>query len=211
MSAQLTSLDQAVERIRLLSARGRTLVGVCGAPGSGKSYFATRLQQALGEDCALVSMDGFHLSNEFLIDRGIRDRKGAWDTFDVLGYVSLLQRLRDNRDQLVFAPRFDRELEESIASAVPIPRSKRIILTDGNYLLLERGDWWRVAPLLDEVWFRDVDEDTRVERLVQRRLETTDEDRETAMRWVTSVDVPNGWVVEETIGRSDAVIRVELD
>lgn len=206
----ILDFDQAIARARGLSENGRVLIGVCGAPGSGKSFLSQRLDEALGDSSVLVPMDGFHLSNEYLIENHMRQRKGAWDTFDVLGYVSLLERLRENRDPVVFAPRFEREIEQSIGSADPVSADKRIIITEGNYLLLAEGYWPRVPPLLDEIWFRDVDAETRVQRLVCRRLKTTGEDRQAALEWVMNVDMPNGVAVEATMAKADAIIRAEL-
>lgn len=199
------TLDLAAARARHLGSSGRVIIGITGAPGAGKSWASTRLVASLGDDAALVPMDGFHLSNEYLLDQGMRDRKGAWDTFDVLGYVSLLERLRRNDEDLVFAPRFDRHLEQSIGSAVPVPRSKRIIITEGNYLLSDQGDWPKVRPLLDEVWFLQVDPETRGERLVKRRM-ATGEDEATAREWVMGVDMVNAEEVLATRMKADAFL-----
>lgn len=199
------NLDSAVLRAQVLSATGRVIIGVAGVPGAGKSWVSERLVASLGEHAALVPMDGFHLSNEHLVEEGMRDRKGAWDTFDVLGYVSLLERLRRNDEDVVFAPRFDRHLEQSIGSAVPVPHSKRIIITEGNYLLSEKGHWPRVRPLLDECWFLQVDPETQFERLIERRL-AAGEDEATGRKWVMGVDMVNTGEVLATKSGADAYL-----
>ena len=117
----------------------------------------------LGDRAALVPMDGFHLAQPELVRLGRRDRMGAPDTFDAAGYVALLARLRSQDDEIVYAPAFRREIEEPIAGAIAIPRSVPLIVTEGNYLLLADGDWARVRPLLDEAWYVEMDEDTRLE------------------------------------------------
>lgn len=200
------TFDEVADRARQLGGRGRVIIGVTGPPGAGKSWVSERLVATLGEDAALVPMDGFHLSNEYLLENGMRDRKGAWDTFDVLGYVALLERLRRDDEDVVFAPRFDRHIEQSIGSAVPIPGSKRIVITEGNYLLSERGHWPKVRPLIDEVWFLQVDPEIRVERLVNRRMETG-EDEKTAREWVMGVDMVNAGEVVATEAQADAYLR----
>jgi pantothenate kinase len=95
-------------------------LAIVGAPGSGKSTLADRLAQRLGEDAVVVPMDGFHLSDQELTRLGRRERKGAPDTFDVAGYISLLRRLREDQSTTVYAPEFNREAEMSVAGAIPI-------------------------------------------------------------------------------------------
>lgn len=199
------TFDLAVTRARHLSKTGRTIIGITGAPGAGKSWISAHLTAVLGEDAALVPMDGFHLSNEYLLDQGLRDRKGAWDTFDVLGYASLLRRLRRNDEDIVFAPRFDRHIEQSIGSAAPVPQSKRIIITEGNYLLSNSGHWPLIRPLLDEVWFLQVSSQTRIERLMKRRM-TTGEDERAARKWVMDVDMVNAEEILTTETTADAYL-----
>ena len=170
-SAEVTlSLADLVERARALAVTGqRHLLGITGAPGAGKSKVAQDIIDELGPDlAAFVPMDGFHLSNQTLIAWGRRDRKGAWDTFDADGYVHLLRRLRHQEEEIVHAPHFDRDVDESIGSALPIRREVPLIVTEGNYLLTDVGGWAGVAPLLDESWYLQIDEATRLQRLTYR-------------------------------------------
>ena len=164
------SFDELVDRARgLVRPGGRTLLGITGAPGAGKSTVAAALLDALGEQAVLVGMDGFHLANSELVRLGRRDRKGAPDTFDVDGYVALLRRLRARTDPVVYAPVFDRALEASIGSAVPVPASTPLVLTEGNYLLLDDAGWAQARGCMDEVWFLDVPPTLRHNRLLARR------------------------------------------
>lgn len=153
---------------RLAACGARRLLGITGAPGSGKSTLAGALGQALGEQARVVGMDGFHLARTELDRLGNTDRKGAPDTFDVLGFVALLARLRENVDDVVYAPRFARALEEPIAGAVPVPRTVPLVIVEGNYLLLDHGAWAAVRPLLERCWYLEPGEQLRRSRLIAR-------------------------------------------
>jgi pantothenate kinase len=151
-------------------------------------------------------MDGFHLAGAELERLGRQDRKGAPDTFDAAGYVALLARLRDPSSQIVHAPAFRREIEEPVAGAVAIPREVPLVLTEGNYLLLGDGDWAHVRPLLDEVWYVEADEETRVRRLIARHVEHG-RSPEVAREWVLRSDQRNAALVAATRGRADLIVR----
>jgi pantothenate kinase len=206
-----------VARARGLAAAGRrALLGVVGSPGSGKSTLVEELVAALrahppagaGADwVAHVPMDGFHLADVELERLGRRDAKGAPDTFDAGGYVALLARLRagDPADPVVYAPAFERTLEQPLAGAIPVPAAARLVLTEGNYLLLDSGRWPAVAPLLDEVWFCALRDDVRLERLLARHV-AFGKPPDVARVWVASVDEPNAALIEATRGRADLVV-----
>jgi pantothenate kinase len=187
--------------------RPRVLIGITGAPGAGKSFLAARLAEALGADAVVVGMDGFHLAQVELARLGRVQRKGAPDTFDAAGYVALTRRLRDNAEPLVYAPLFRRDLEESISAAVPVPEATRYVITEGNYLLLDRPGWRELRPLLDEVWFLEVADAERRARLVRRRLSFGAAEDE-AWRWTCGSDEDNARVVDQTRARADLVVQV---
>lgn len=205
-AAATVHLDDLVARARQLAASGeRRILGVAGTPGAGKSTVSDALLAALGDDAVLVGMDGFHLANDELVRLGRRDRKGAPDTFDVEGYIALLDRIRAGHE--VYAPRFDRTLEESIGSAVLVPAGVPLVITEGNYLLHDEFGWDAVASRLDEVWFLDIDSHARRERLVARRL-SHDHPYDEAVAWVREVDERNALVVERGRERADLVVTV---
>lgn len=203
----LTPAELVARARALADGRGRCVLGIVGAPGAGKSTVSDVLTEALGEKVAVVGMDGFHLDDRVLDDLGRRARKGAPDTFDAGGYVALLHRLRAATDDVVYAPRFDRSLETSVGSAVPVGRDVPLVVTEGNYLLHDEGGWEAVRPVLDVVWFLDVAPEERRRRLVARRM-GHGEDETSALDWVTRVDEPNGATVDACRARADLVIRL---
>ena len=218
----MTSFADLVARARALAAPGRrALLGVVGSPGAGKSTLTEALLAALRADppagegsdwVAHVPMDGFHLADVELERLGLRQAKGAPDTFDAGGYVALLARLRaweggaaDPADAVVYAPAFERTLEQPLAGAIGVPAAARLVLTEGNYLLLDSGRWPAVRPLLDEVWFCDLDDDERLRRLVARHIRFG-KAPEAARAWVAAVDEPNAVLIDATRRRADLVV-----
>ena len=142
-----------VARARALTEAGRGILGISGAPGAGKSTLAADLAAAVGPSAVVVPLDGFHLHDAELARLGLSRRKGAPETFDVAGYVALLRRLRSETDHVVYAPEFDRSREESVAGAIAVRPEHRLVVTEGNYLLLDEPGWSHVRPLLDEALF----------------------------------------------------------
>jgi len=196
------------DRVQALLASGqRKILGIAGAPGSGKSTLAQALLEQAGERAVVLPMDGYHLANAELARLGRAARKGAEDTFDSAGYVALLSRLRSQSgDELIYAPQFLREIEEAVAGAIPIPPSTQLIITEGNYLLLDRGHWARVQPLLDECWYLDVDPALRVQRLIARHVQFG-RTPEAARAWVMDSDEANAALIETTRPRADLIFR----
>ena len=208
---QDATLGRLVEWASALVVPGeRRILGLTGAPGAGKSTVAQQLVDALGSDAAvLVPMDGFHLANEVLIDKGILNRKGAHDTFDDGGYARLIATLRTQRvdDPVVYAPRFHRELEESIGSSIPVLPTVPLVVTEGNYLLLQSDAWPAARSDIDEVWFLAPDTDVRHDRLL-RRHEAHGKSPEDAAFWAFGSDERNARLIESTAGRANRIVRL---
>ncbi len=187
-------IDELVQRVRgRLRERPRVLIGIAGAPGAGKSTLAEALVDAIDPrrtESAWIPMDGFHLADVELDRLGRRGAKGAIDTFDAWGYLALLQRVRRETSHVVYAPSFERELEQPIAGAIPVLPSARLVVTEGNYLLDESEPWGEVRAALDEVWYLEVDDDARRRRLVERHMRFG-KPPEAAVAWVLDVDEPN--------------------
>jgi pantothenate kinase len=193
----------------LLAGGGRKLLGLVGPPGAGKSTLALALQQAFADVAQTVPMDGYHLANVELARLGRADRKGAPDTFDSAGYVALLRRLRVQRDdEIVYAPEFRREIEEPIAGAIAVLPQTRLVITEGNYLLLAQGAWAEVAALLDDSWYVAIDAGLRHQRLLARH-EQFGRSPQAAVAWVASTDEPNAQLIDATRTRARAEFRWE--
>lgn len=190
---------------RLAAGRPRSLLGITGAPAAGKSTVARLLAQAVGPSAVVVGMDGFHLAQAELQRLGRSDRKGAPDTFDADGYVALLRRLRSSA-ATVYAPEFHRDIEEPVAGAIAVPPSVRLVITEGNYLLLDAEPWCNIGPLLDDAWFLDADEQERVEWLVARH-ELYGRSRGAAVARTLGSDQRNAELIAPTAARADLVVR----
>lgn len=185
-------LAAALNRARQFLETGeRRILGIVAPPGAGKSTLAAALAEALGAQAQVVPMDGFHLANAELQRLGRAHRKGAPDTFDAAGYCNLLHRLRHQAaGETVYAPAYHREIEEGVAGAIAVKTDTRLIITEGNYLLLDDGPWASVRDLLDEAWYLDVDDTLRQARLLARHMQFG-RSREDALAWIAGTDEPN--------------------
>jgi pantothenate kinase len=200
--------ERLVQRARGLIGGGRALLGVCGAPGAGKSTLARRLAEAIGAEAVVVPMDGFHLHDDELARLGLSDRKGAPETFDVAGYSAMLRRLRSEIGNTVYAPAFDRSRELAVAGAVAVRPEHRLVVTEGNYLLYDGDGWSDVLPLLDESWFAQSDDEVRLSRLVQRHIDHG-KPPAAAYRWATVSDQANADIVARTRKVADVVVDID--
>jgi len=180
---------------------GRFVLGLSGSPGAGKSTLATALAAAYG--VPVVPMDGFHRPNAELVSLGRLDHKGAPDTFDAEGYAALLRRLQCGGD--VLAPSFDHRLPDPVPDTIAIPCGAGLVVTEGNYLLLDSPQWHAVRRECDAVWHVVTDEATRVERLVARHV-AAGRRLEDARAWVAGVDQANADLVEAAAGAADEVL-----
>ena len=201
----LTALRHRLDGGRLDGGR-RTLLGITGAPGSGKSTFAARLQQEFGPEVAVVvPMDGFHLGNAIIEGTPLRQRKGAIDTFDAGGYLALLRRLALRDEAVVYAPEFRRTLDEPVAASIAVPAEVQLVITEGNYLLADQEPWKNVRAQLDEVWFLETPPALRLQRLVDRHV-SFGMQREAAVAWATGPDEANARLIQATRPAADRVL-----
>lgn len=210
-------LDGLAHRALALVQPGRrAILGIAGSPGAGKTTLASTLAARVNElseasggpgapFAAHVPMDGYHLAESTLVRLGRHERKGAIDTFDGWGFLALLGRLRAETDHTVFAPSFDRAIEEPIAGEMAVEPETQLVIVEGNYLLVDDGPWAEVKGLLDESWFCETPDEVRVSRLVMRH-EIGGRSPEAALAWAETVDGRNAVLIESTMPRADLVV-----
>jgi pantothenate kinase len=205
-SPEPDDLDALVKRVKALAhRRTRILLGLAGAPAAGKSTLAQWLVDRLTAarlPAVGVPMDGFHLADAALDRLGRRDRKGAPDTFDGHGYLAMLRRLRAEQETTVFAPAFERDLEQPVAGSIAVPPGTRVVVSEGNYLLLEEPPWPDVWGAFDEVWYVGLDDEIRRARLLDRHVRFG-KSPDAARSWMAAVDDPNAALIAATAGRAD--------
>jgi pantothenate kinase len=190
---------------RLLGVGDRVLLGIVGPPGAGKSTLAAAVVRYAGPAAVGVPMDGFHLADVELDRLGRRRRKGAIDTFDGHGYVALLARIRAETGHVVYAPTFDRDLEQPVAGAIAVPPTARLVVTEGNWLLDHEPPWGQVAALLDQTWYVHLDDAVRRKRLLARH-ERFGKSPADARGWEQAVDQPNADRVVSVRDQADRLV-----
>ncbi len=197
------------ELTETLSRPARVILGIAGAPGSGKSTLAAALSARMPRGTTqVVPMDGFHLANRILDCTPLRDRKGAIDTFDVDGYLSLLRRLAACDEPCVYAPEYRRGLEEPVAASIAVARSVRLVITEGNYLLADSGSWRQVRECLDAVWYVESPEETRIPRLIRRHI-AAGMAPDAARDWALGPDQSNAELIEAGRDRASRIVRLD--
>lgn len=195
----------------LLDGSDRVVLGLAGPPGVGKSTVAARLVEELAPGTAVVlPMDGFHLSGGELARLGLSARKGAPETFDAWGYAATLARITARSEPVVHVPRFDRDLEEPVAAGIAVDAAVPLVLTEGNYLLLEDEPWALARARMSQVWYLEVPDELRHRRLL-RRHQAHGRSATQARDWIAAVDEPNARLIAATASRADLVVRLRED
>jgi pantothenate kinase len=205
---EVTSAELAARTDALLLREHRVVLGITGSPGSGKTELAASVVAAAinnGVPAVHLPMDGFHLADVELRRLGRLGRKGAIDTFDGYGYLAILERIRAQPDHTVYAPGFDREIEQPLAGSVAVFPGIRLIVTEGNYLLDDDPPWCEIRGLLSEVWFIDITAQERHRRLVDRHRQFGKSPAE-AGAWVREVDEPNARRIEAVRHKADVLV-----
>lgn len=204
-------LPELAERaLGLVRGDRRAIVAIAGSPGAGKTTLAralvARVNEIAGDGvAAYLPMDGYHLANSTLDALGRRDRKGAIDTFDGWGLLALVRRLRVETDHTIYAPAFERTVDEGVAGSIPITPDARLIVLEGNYLLVDDDPWRRLEAEYDEAWFCETPAAERFSRLVDRHT-SFGRERSAAEAWAADVDGENAVLIEATRARADLVV-----
>jgi pantothenate kinase len=186
----------------------RFILGIVGKPGVGKSTFTDFLREHLSQDLlAILPMDGFHMSNEELIELGRRDRKGAPDTFDVTSFTQTLAAIKVSNGADIKFPIFKREIEASIPDAGVIPAQAKLVIVEGNYLLHDQSGWEQVGSFLDEAWYLQVDDELRMQRLIARHI-AFGKSPEDAKDWSEGTDEANARVIDKSESKADFVVTL---
>lgn len=214
--AQRVSLRDLAQRVVARAAeRGpdstRYVLGIAGPPAAGKSTFSTTLRDEINQRFGariseVAPMDGFHLTNARLESTGDLKRKGEPDTFDAASYARHVARLRAEGTVDLQWPTYDRNLHDPVPAGVTVGPETRIVITEGNYLLLDSGDWAALREHLDDAWFLDADLALVERRLVARHRAGGKSDEE-ARRKTTVSDLPNARLVAASKDRADLVLR----
>lgn len=186
----------------------RSLIGIVGKPGAGKSTIVLDIEKHFdSRQVAVIPMDGYHLSNEELISLGRRERKGAPDTFDVKGFTSLIERVKLNYQNDHQFPIFHREIEASIENEGVVGKESKVVVIEGNYLFSEDYSWDAVFPLLDHTWFIDIDDEVRIQRLIARHIRYG-KTLEAAENWSRGSDESNARFIDLTAHRAANSIKL---
>jgi len=207
MSQEEITFEQALSRVTELlnHPSSRVIIGIVDKPGADKSTLSSYLIENLPTDSVtLVPMDGYHLSNKELETLGRRNRKGAPDTFDSHGFAALLERIKSSTDDIYF-PVFHREIEESIAAEGVVTAKTKVVLTEGNYLLHDQDGWKDVASKLTESWYVEVNDELRLELLVDRH-HFFGKECQAAHDWAHGTDENNARLVAGTKALADFLV-----
>jgi pantothenate kinase len=205
----------ATELLETLSnspGKNRYFLGITGCPAAGKSMLAKNLTDEInfrtGDDlAAVVPMDGFHLPNSILKQRGLLNIKGAPETFDADSFVELINRLHEFPDRSIMCPAYDRKIHDPVENSITIKPCNRLIIVEGNYLLLNRAPWNLIRTKMNEVWYIDTPPNTVKEKLLRRHIAGGSSKKE-AERKVESVDLPNAELIKKTLLSADKIVNL---
>ena len=203
----------ATELLKTLSDspdQSRYFLGITGCPAAGKSVLAKKLTDEINlrirdDLAAVVPMDGFHLPNCILKKRGLTKIKGAPETFDADSFVGLINRLHEFPDRNIMCPAYDRKTHNPVENSITIKPCNRLIIVEGNYLLLNTHPWNTIRTKMDEVWYIDTPLETIKERLLYRHM-SGGADKDEAERKVASVDLPNAELIKKTLSFADKIV-----
>lgn len=208
MKNEFPFLKALLKKDKQTNSRHRFLVGIIGPPASGKSTLAEKLpgviNQQLGQKVAThFNMDGYHFHNDQLFKKGIHPHKGAHFTFDVQAFIEKLVEIKEVH-QDVLCPIYDRSLHNPTPDAHTIKATDRIVIVEGNYLLLSVFPWIGIRFILNYSIFLTIDESTQFQRLMDRHTSTGKTAPEAEAK-IYRTDLPNSTLILKDIDRADFV------
>ncbi|WP_020560724.1 nucleoside/nucleotide kinase family protein [Thiofilum flexile] len=208
MTASVLSCTELLTLIRQRDTKQRQLIALAAPPAAGKSTLAHQLVMALNQgqnECAkVIPMDGFHLDNRILTERGLLTRKGSPETFDALGFIHLIKRLKTEKEVII--PVFDRERDLALAGAEVVQEQHKILIVEGNYLLLQREPWQQLHALWDlSVWIEA--ETALLERRLIERWLGYGLSEETAKSKALLNDLPNAYTIINESRPADYILK----
>ena len=205
-------VSELLETLSNSPDKGRYFLGITGCPAAGKSMLAKNLTDEInfrtGDGlAAVVPLDGFHLPNSILKENGLLNIKGAPETFDADSFVELINRLHEFPDRSIMCPAYDRKIHDPVENSITIQPGNRLIIVEGNYLLLNVSPWNTIRTKMNEVWYIDTPLNTVKERLFYRHI-AGGSDKKEAERKVELVDLPNAELVKKTLLSADKIVNL---
>ena len=205
------ALDYLHGEVRALLERpGRQVLGIAGGPGVGKSTLAQKLAAGFGTAVAYVPMDGFHMRHAKLEGLGTVADKGMPHTFEGAAFAEFLAGLKAATGDMS-GPGYSRKIEDVVDNAFTVPASTRLLVVEGNYLLLAMAPWWKVKPLLDRAVFISVPRELVRARLLKRHAEEGLFTEERNRAHIERVDLSNYDLVARSRPRADVAIDLITD
>jgi pantothenate kinase len=194
------------------SENKRFLLAITGVPGAGKSTLADLLMKNINkvlkdERAIVIPMDGYHYHNDILIQRDLLSLKGIPQTFDAQKFVMLIREIASEKIGKLYCPSYDRSLHNPVERSIVIENKHKIIIIEGNYLLLDTYPWNELVDFFDESWFIETPSTTTKERLIHRHV-LTGRSVEEALSKISSTDAPNAELIIQTRHRATKIITV---
>ncbi|MEX0859765.1 MAG: nucleoside/nucleotide kinase family protein [Cucumibacter sp.] len=196
--------------VKMASARrGRVMIGIAGGPGAGKSGLAEAVCDAAwpGLPAQVIPMDGFHMRQKKLQRLGLAGDKGAPHTFEAERFIEFVARLRTARRAMP-GPAYSREIEDVVPDAYVVSRKERLLIVEGNYLLLDKEPWRVLRDLFDLTIFVSLSRKRAKARLAKRHAEGGLFSDEHIARHVEEVDMVNFDLVAKTASRADLILEI---
>lgn len=211
--AALSRLVPHILDMESAAGGARIAIGMAGGPGTGKSTLAAELVTMLNAvrpgSAALVPMDGFHMKHAKIEAMGQTDYKGAPHTFEGAAFVSFLHHLK-HASAVVSGPGYSRKIEDTVDDAFAVQPEVKVLVVEGNYLLLTDGPWAGVRSLLDYAVFVHVPRDIVEARLMKRHGEEGLFSEERNRAHIARNDLPNYDLVEGSRERADVVFEMDV-